>query len=381
MNSKDYLTNKAFCPIPWTGLMYNFDGSIKNCIRSNDHIGNINKDSIETILKNDHVIKETMRSGEQFNRCQPCYDLELNRNSFDIISDRVFYLKEMRKVDPDLYKNNEFKLSKIDVRWSNLCNFACVYCGPEFSSKWQAELGINIQTPEEKNKTNFKNYIFDRVTDLKHVYLAGGEPLLMKENYELLLLLKEKNPEVNLRVNTNLSKVDTNIFELITTFQNVHWIVSVETIQEEYEYIRYSGVWDDFLDNLQCISKIENHKITFNMLHFVLNFKSIFNCVDFLKGLNFHNNAFVIGPITGPDYLDIRNLPSTALEEIKEILIYRINQKPGYMLENSYSIMLNHINKPFSKNLPATVNFLSQVDNRRKLNSKEIFQNFYKWIN
>lgn len=379
MNIKDYLTNKAFCPIPWTGIMYNFDGSIKNCIRSKDYIGNINQDSIEDILKNDREIKETMRSGEQFNRCQPCYDLELNKNSFDIISDRVFYLKEMRNVDSELYKSNEFKLNTIDVRWSNLCNFACVYCGADFSSKWQAELGLNIKTPEDKNKTNFKNYIFDKVADLKHVYLAGGEPLLMKENYELLLLLKERNPKVNLRVNTNLSKVDTNIFELITSFQNVHWIVSVETIKEEYEYIRYSGVWNDFLENLQSISKISNHKITFNMLHFVLNSTSIFNCIDFLKGLHFHSNAFIVGPVTGPEYLDIRNLPTQALEEIKKILENKINEKPGYMLENSYSIMLNHINKPFNKNLPATVNFLSQLDNRRNLDSKEIFQSFYKW--
>ena len=57
MNSKEYLTNRAFCPMPWTGIMYNFDGTVKNCIRSAGPIGNINNNSIEEILSNDNIIK------------------------------------------------------------------------------------------------------------------------------------------------------------------------------------------------------------------------------------------------------------------------------------------------------------------------------------
>ena len=50
MNPKDVLTNKHFCPMPWTGLMYNVDGTVKNCIRSDDRMGNIKNESIEEIL-------------------------------------------------------------------------------------------------------------------------------------------------------------------------------------------------------------------------------------------------------------------------------------------------------------------------------------------
>jgi MoaA/NifB/PqqE/SkfB family radical SAM enzyme len=50
MKDKEYLTNKSFCPMPWTGLMYNFDGNVKNCIRSSAPIGNIKDDPIEDIL-------------------------------------------------------------------------------------------------------------------------------------------------------------------------------------------------------------------------------------------------------------------------------------------------------------------------------------------
>lgn len=357
--------------------MYNFDGAVKNCIRSASPIGNINNSSIEGILGNDYAIKADMRAGVKFNRCSPCYDLEQEKNNLDIISDRVFYLKELRSVDNTLYDTTNFALHSVDIRWSNLCNFACVYCTPEFSSRWASEKNIIINTPSDIKKQEFKNYIFNRADQLKHVYMAGGEPLLMKENLEFLQLLKEKNPNVNLRINTNLSKVDTRIFDLICTFKNVHWIISLETIEEEYEYIRYGGKWEDFLDNLKKIQEL-NHKVSFNMLHFILNYLSIFDCIDFLKGLEFHNNSFIIGALSGPDYLNIRHLPDHMLKLVKEELIKRINNKPGYLLENGYCNVLKYIKQPIEKNLDESFKQLKLLDIQRNLDSKKVFPDLYK---
>ena len=377
MNSKEYLTNRAFCPVPWTSIMYNFDGSVKNCIRSAAPIGNINNNSIEEILDKDHRIKADMQTGQKFARCNPCYDLETEKNNFNIISDRVFYLKELRDVDNTLYDTMNFALHTVDIRWSNLCNFACVYCGPEFSSKWASEQNIVINTPEDVKRQEFKQYIFDHAAQLKHVYLAGGEPLLMKENLEFLELLKQVNPDVNLRINTNLSHVDTHIFDLISEFKNVHWTVSVESMDQEFEYIRYGGSWQDFLDNLYTIKQF-NHKISFNMLHFLLNHVSIFGCVDFLKSQGFHNNSFIIGALTGPEYLNVRHLPQNVLNSVKKILIDRLDKQPGYLLENSYQNMLLHLDQPFDKNLAGAFEQLTEMDKRRKLDSRAIFKDLYK---
>jgi len=377
MNSKDYLTNRAFCPVPWTGIMYNFDGTVKNCIRSASPIGNIQDTNIEQILGQDYEIKADMQAGQKFNRCNPCYDLEQKKNKFDIISDRVFYLKELRDVDYTLYDTTNFDLHTVDIRWSNLCNFACVYCNPEFSSKWASERGITMLTPVDQQVEKFKQYIFERAPQLKHVYLAGGEPLLMKENLEFLKLLKNVNPNVNLRINTNLSKVDTRIFDLICEFKNVHWIVSVETIEEEYEYIRHGGIWQDFVDNLQIIKPLD-HKISFNMLHFLLNYKSIFGCVDYLSGQGFHNNSFVIGALTGPAHLNIRHLSENVLNSVKKILSDRLAENPGYLLENGYQNMLIHLSQPFEKDLTGSFEKLALMDQRRKLDSRAIFKDLYK---
>ena len=223
---------------------------------------------------------------------------------------------------------------------------------------------------------DFKNYIYDHAGKLKHVYLAGGEPLLMKEN---LTLLEKLNLDTNIRINTNLSKVDTRVFEAICEFPNVHWTVSVETLAEEFEYIRHGGSWPDFLDNLTIIKQL-GHKISFNMLHFLLNYNSIFDCVDFLQDQGFHNNTFVIGALLTPEYLNIRHLPENVLNSVKSKLQNRINQKPGYLLEDSYRNMLHYIDTPFEKNIKQSIDRLLELDQRRGVDSRTIFKDLYKEI-
>lgn len=382
MDAKDYLRNKSFCPMPWTGLMYNFDGSIKNCIRSNGILGNIKDNKVHTILSSElNVETQTnMLASIPGKECFPCYDLEEGQNGYDfnVISDRIFYLRELKSVSLDTYNTiGNYDLHTIDVRWSNVCNFGCVYCSPEFSSKWASELGIDFITPNKNQKADFKEYIFENAHQLKHVYLAGGEPLLMKDNLELLNLLKDVNPDVNLRINTNLSDIDTKIFKLVCKFKNVHWTVSVETTKHEYEYIRYGGTWEAFLYNLNIIQNLD-HKISFNMLHFLLNYNSIFQCVDFFKEIGYHNNSFIIGPLLGPAHLNILNLPNNMLDTVKTELIHRINDDPGFLLEESYKNMLRYLDTPFDKDLENSFNELAILDKRRGLNSKLIFKKLYQ---
>jgi len=193
---------------------------------------------------------------------------------------------------------------------------------------------------------------------------------------EFLQLLKETNPAINLRINTNLSKVDTGIFDLVCEFKNVHWIVSVETIEQEYEYVRYGGTWLDFVDNLSTINQL-GHKISFNMLHFLLNYKSIFTCIDYLKRLGFHNNSFIIGALLQPDYLNIRHLPDNMLNFVKEELTKRINEHPGFLLENGYRNVLDYINQPTEKNLAESFRQIEILDQRRGLDSTKIFKDLY----
>ena len=117
------------------------------------------------------------------------------------------------------------------------------------------------------------------------------------------------------------------------------------------------------------------------MLHFLLNYNSIFDCVDFLTAQGFHNNSFIIGALISPEYLNIRHLPENVLNSVKSKLQNRINQKPGYLLEDSYQNMLHYIDTPFEKNIKLSVDRLSELDQRRGIDSRKIFKDFYKDIN
>lgn len=381
MDPKRALTTGVWCPIPWTGLMYNYDGQIKNCIRSASPIGNIKDQPIDEILekgknlqKQSHMLQDLPAEG-----CHTCYDIERGKKRFDIISDRIFYMRELKSLSFDTYQAGNHDLRVIDVRWSNLCNFSCVYCGPDFSSKWASELNIRYDVPTDQQVQDFKKYIFDRAAQLEHVYLAGGEPLLMKENLELLDLLEEVNPSVNLRINTNLSKVDTRIFDKICKFENVHWTVSVEATDKEFEYIRHGGNWSDFLDNLDVIKKL-GHKITFNMLWFLLNHRSIFKCIDFFLDQGFHPNGFVAGALLTPLYLNVRHLPDDELDELRLIIDNRIEQKPGYLLEDSLRNMRFYIDQKFEKTPEISLTKIAEMDKRRGLDSRLVFPDLYKTL-
>ena len=376
------LLDNNFCVIPWTGFELEPNGNIKNCIISKEKLGSLNDQNIEEILKNNKTleIKQDMLEGRYPSNCEGCYFQEKHRDkNFNDISSRIYYAKEIGPhISKNLLDNNEnFELRHVDLRWSNKCNQACVYCGSDYSSKWAKELNTSVNS-DKKQRDKLKKYVFENIKNLKNIYMAGGEPLLMNENKELLNLLLEENSDVHLRINTNLSHTNTGVFELIQKFKNVHWTVSVESVEEQYEYIRFGGNWKKFLDNLKLIQSNNSHKITFNMLYFILNYDSIFDCVSYFKSLGFHNNSFVIGPLYTPVYFNILNLPDKSIENLKEKFIEEIDKKPGFILQNSYENILKYLNEPFDKNLKGTYNNLKMLDKRRNINSKIVFPKLYK---
>lgn len=377
------LLDKNFCVIPWTGFELEPNGDVKNCIISQDVIGNIHTQSIENILENNHAIRKQMLEGGYPSSCNGCYKQEEGRKlNFDDISSRLYYAKHIGpKVQPELLQSEKnFKLRHVDLRWNNRCNQACVYCGPHYSTKWQKELGLQEKF-EKRNIDSVKKYVFDRIEDLENVYLAGGEPMLMNENREFLDLLLKRNPNVQLRINTNLSSTKTGVFELANKFKNVHWTISIEAIEKHYEYIRFGGKWQEFEYNLDVILNNKDHRVSFNMLFFILNYNHIFDCVDYLVSKGAHHNSFVMGPVFKPPWANVLNLPNNILEKLKKNIQAKIDENTAFLYQNSLENILNYLNKnEFHANINSTIENLQILDKRRNMDSKLIFTDLYKDI-
>jgi radical SAM protein with 4Fe4S-binding SPASM domain len=380
MDPKKLLTNKSICVLPWTGFELDPGGYVKNCIMSKEYLGNIQDTPIDKILNGSTNIKlkQDMLNDRQPSNCQGCYLQEKNRSSLSSISSRLYYRKEIAsKTDLGIYDDEKnFSLKHVDLRWTNSCNQACVYCEPMLSSKWAQELGTHISSNKEARQ-NVKEFVFDNIESLQNVYLAGGEPMLMKENLEFLQLLKQKNPDCSIRINTNLSTTKTGIFDLVCSFPNVHWTVSVESIGKEYEYIRYHGSWDEFEKNLTTIKKLD-HRISFNMLHFILNHHSLFDCVRYLKQRGFHDNSFVIGPLMQPDHLHLLNLPAHMVGKVLRKIQNGLDLKPQGYLKNSYeNLMEYYTTTAWDKNISKFLQETAIRDKRRGTDCRKVFPDLF----
>ena len=369
------------CVMPWNGFVLEPNGRVKNCICANSDLGNVNDTPIQSILQGEvnRNIKQQMLTEIKSNNCEVCYRSEKDVNRVQsAVSSRLYYLRELKTVPLELYnKVDNFQLSTIDLRWRNTCDFACIYCNELYSSRWAAELGKSSAI-ENQARQDTKKYILDNIETIKNIYLAGGEPLLLKENVEILNRLYEVNPNATIRVNTNLSQLQGDVYDKICCFKNVHWTVSVESQGDQFDYIRYGGSWPNFLKNLNQLKTL-GHKITFNMLYFVLNHMSIFDCIDFLKSQGFGDNSFVLWTLTEPAHYDVRNLPehclSTARQELEKRMV-----TSEYLIKHSYKILYDHLNRPFEKNINLTLQTLAELDQRRHLDSKSIFPEFYAQI-
>jgi len=383
MTPKTFLTNQALCVLPWHGVYIQPDGEVRNCAITKKPLGNINTDSLENILHNDTNIdtKRSMLAGVKPAQCSACHNLEANQKThFDQVSNRVWYIKILKKNDLSFFDDPEnYKLRILDLRWHNTCNFACVYCGPDLSSQWAVELN----QPQKINKHAFDQslaYIDSKLDQVEHVYLAGGEPLLIKENIKLLNKLYEINPNIEIRINTNLGIINNTIYNLLKKFNNVHWTVSVDNIGAEFEYVRYGGKWNVFVDNLKQLSS-EFTTINFNLVWFMLNYKSIFDCIDYLLDMGFHENTYIVNILESPDHLNILNLPEFMIDQIKLTLQEKIKQyNSSYALHNSLSMMLSRLEQPYIKNTKPLLHYLAELDQRRQLDSRSIFPELYSML-
>jgi MoaA/NifB/PqqE/SkfB family radical SAM enzyme len=379
--------------LPWTGIYVDPSGKVQNCAISTTVLGNVHYTALPNIVNNqvNTSIKHDMLAGHKHSRCRACYDVEDNASDqIENASNRTWYKKIMMKNHQDF---SEFENTKsfvpmvLDLRWRNTCNQACVYCGPDLSSLWADTLNLDYSI-EENTLQQSKSWIFDRIKSVRHIYLAGGEPLLIKDNQLLLEELLDKNPKVEIRVNTNLSRIDTPVFKLLQQFEDVKWTVSVDSQKECFEYMRWPGNWQEFLRNLDSLRKLFGDQINFNMVWCILNDIDILDTVDFLLQEGYHENMFIVQCLTDPYPLNIHNLPAQQKKHLQTRILSRQQDcNPQWWLYKSLQSMYNFLQQPITdvktnqlqmdSGLPGTFQYLEFIDRLHKTDSKTTFPRLY----
>jgi radical SAM protein with 4Fe4S-binding SPASM domain len=390
MSYKEYLTNKQFCPLPWTSFYIWPNGEVDNCCISTNKLGNIRDSSISEVLNSPKAIKikSDMLNGISPDGCKRCYPNQLtvnddnfnykNTNRGNALNDLAMYNKEVYS-DP-----NAFNYRYADLRFRNTCNFACVYCGPELSSSWAQELNEPNRISDEKiNQLN--RYFLDNVHNIKILYLAGGEPLLIKENLKLLETLYEVNPECDVRISTNLSMIKNNpIFEQLLKFKNSSWWVSAEDSHERFNYIRYGGDWNIFYENLLFL-KSKTDRIFLNAVYTVLNANTIFDFVRLMESIGFEKNHIKIQFVNGGHYIhsgvDPRTLPDEYVNSLITKIEFEITGMSNYDQQLQFILQCLKTTIPNRKNPKDVFDYLKELDQRRNLDSRKVFPDIYEYCN
>lgn len=303
---------KNFCAAPWSSLSLDPDGLAKTCCIAQDRVDLQEFDQASSNSKFIEI-RQAFIDDQQHTNCNGCWERE---RSGDLDSRRSIYQYDDFYHDLDSVTN--FQLEYLDLRWSNTCNLNCVYCGPTFSSKW-AEL--------QGQKQRYR--VFPTVTDanlksLKVLQLAGGEPLLIKENLEILERLLKLNPEVKIEVITNLTMIGNQIYKALKQFDHVTWVVSFESTGQRFEYIRNGAKWHEFYNNLNTLS-MDFLDIHANMIYFPLSGFDIVNAMNTALEFTSPENVFLVSQFGGHGF-DM--LSHNALQYIKQHNLDQLNTLP-----------------------------------------------------
>jgi radical SAM protein with 4Fe4S-binding SPASM domain len=380
MKPKDLYESTVFCSAPWNNLYVGPDGRILTCSIGRCDIGNLHNDDVQDVVVDNTVLKDIQQSmidGVRHKNCGNCYELEDSGVSYSL---RKHYKKTITKFE-DLYMydvaSGNIDVTGFDLRYDNTCQNACVYCEPELSSRWEKELGIQVPKPNQNKIENTKKYVSENLSDLKEIYLAGGEPLVTKDFAILLQELYEVNPDCKVRINSNIKNIDTPVYELSKKFRNLQYTISAEAVGLEFDYIRYPQKWTSFKTNVVRVMD-EVPQYNFNMALNVLNVYGLFDCIDYLRSVGAHDNSFIITHVNAPSWNNINNLSDEMLVEfVRRCRLYMSNTDPKHSLYSALEGCINFVQLPFVKNIDDTIDNLQILDKRRNLDSN-IFSYIYK---
>lgn len=153
----------------------------------------------------------------------------------------------------------------LDVVIGNTCNLACPFCAPNVSSliekmastydgklpgKWGNDPEINA------NPTLVSSIISDfidnrRVSELK---IIGGEPLLSDNWSEFeKLILSGRCSDMQLTFTTNGTVMNSRVIDSLKSVKSSKITVSIDSINENYEFIRWPYKWNKLQDNLKFL--------------------------------------------------------------------------------------------------------------------------------
>ena len=437
--------SKTFCILPWIHFATRPNGDMRLCCGANssgagqDHeIGLIKTESgrpanfgTETPMaawNSEYMrsVRTTMLDGKIHSTCTKCFDEEKQ----GVVSKRMWesgtWVSQGIDIEELIKETSEDgtvpeKLVYLDLRLGHTCNLRCIMCSPHDSSQWATEhkkvyplfqhKEIKKQLDWDKDafdnywyeKSQFWDQIYDQIPNLKQVYFAGGEPLLIKEHKLFLeeIIRQGYAKNILLRYNSNGTVVDNSIIDIWKHFKKVKFAVSIDATDHKNYYIRYPADWSSLETNLRKLDNTpDNIEVSIATAIQILNIKDLpdfarwkieqnykkINLGNVTGGINAGGGIFNMHLLYIPTFLSIKCLPPGDKQEVRKKfaefatwLHENYRQDQDFWKDNPYGwkrwqAVLDFMDsEDHTHLLPAFKEYISTMDKSRNLDFKSTF--------
>jgi|TARA_B100001105_G_scaffold254687_1_gene251191 organic radical activating enzyme len=380
-----------FCAMPFIHMAIESNGAIKPCCMAKKFKDlNIKGKTIKEVYNDPVRLKfiETFKKNEQHPNCSICWNDPHIRSHYSTMSNSIDFTEEV--MNSSIIPKHELKW--IEIRPGNKCNLKCRICGVHSSSSWTKD-AAGLYEPDVKFKDT-KAYEWTQACDwqedptfwndvrqlesIEYIHFMGGEPYMSPEHFQLLERLVESNIDtnkVNIVYNTNGTYFPTEENQkLYSNFKNIQIALSIDDINDRFEYQRNLANWKEVESNLINFNKLPGSLYSV----FIDPTVSVFN-IFYLEEIN--NRFIELGyDPTDCDHF-VFNGPRTvhALPQpIKDIIIEKYKNSNSLWISTSINYM--NSKEPDQDTWQEFIKENSQLDILRKENFENIFPEFYKII-
>jgi organic radical activating enzyme len=444
---QDLSGSPTFCVLPWIHMATRPNGDMRICCvgnasgadtgdyevglvkNENGKPANFGKDLPSKAFNNDYMksVRKLMLNGEIPKSCTKCFSEEQKGIVSKRIWESVTWYKEEDVDIPELVAQTKedgsipHKLEYLDLRLGHTCNLKCIMCSPHDSSKWVSDHKVLYPTFESKlikkqmswNKENFDNFwhenpafweeIYDQIPNIKQLYFAGGEPLMIKEHKMFLeeIIKRGYANKILIRYNSNGLLVDDSIVELWKNFRKVKFGMSIDATDKRNHYIRFPSDWSVIEKNIHKLEQASDSiTVSIALAIQILNIKNI---PDFIKwkvnsgfkkvnqdknaaGMTLGGGLVSVHLLWIPTWLSLRVLPKKDKQEVRELfaelkewLWNNYTQDKEFWETNPYgwkrweSILDWMDAEDHTHLLPDFKEYITKLDARRNTNFKETF--------
>ena len=341
------MTDKLWCPIPWSHIAVKSNGALRICSHSQSG-GNKNTllekdgrtlriDDISEALNSDTLkdVRLKFLNNEWPEQCRRCKieqeSGKRSRNQWEATM-YDFTREDAESITLSDGAVTEQRVLSMDLRLGNKCNLQCVMCYPGESNQWykiQEQItgskvfmidDVTYSTDghdhfEWCDQEEYYQLLTENAKYLQKIKFGGGEPWLVKQHLTLLNNLLDQGlaENIELEYSINVTVVPQEFLRTIEKFKFVKLCCSVDGYGEVNEAIRYPTKWSVIEKNLDFLDTGPPNSAVFTSTTVsILNIEHFVTWMQWLESKQFKKiNTFTFAgvvshPVMNPKYLNLR---------------------------------------------------------------------------